>query len=174
MKAPLFLITSILFLFACNKQDSSIGSPDGGNPANGTAGGGSGSGSSAKGGKAASSITVLVDGVSIPVTSISFNRGTGNFNFSAGNTLQKVDAYCFWFYGTSGFNYQYSDSLTYSTRVDSAGAWNTMKAIGYGTVDFDCCSFPVKDSVVDGTYSGKFSTGKLELTVNGRFHYIYP
>ena len=170
MKAPGLLITLTLFLFACSKQGNSIDSPSGGN----TAGDGSANGSPAGGVKASSSVTVLVDGVAIPVTAINFNRNTGNFNFSGGNKLQKVDVYCFWFYGTSGFNYQYSDSINYSTRADSTSAWNTIRAIDYGDVDFDCCSFPVKDSLVDGVYSGKFSNGKLELTVNGRFHYIYP
>jgi len=170
MKAPGLLITLTLFLFACSKQGSNpVDSPAGGNPANG----GPTNGNSAGGVKATSSITVLVDGVSIPVTAINFNRNTGNFNFSAGNKLQRVDVYCFWFYGTSGFNYQYSDSINYSTLSES-GVWFTNRAIDYGDVDFDCCSFPVKDSLVDGVYSGKFSTGKLELTVNGRFHYVYP
>jgi len=120
-----------------------------------------------------SSITVLVNGEAIPVTSIDFARTGSTLHFSAGNQLQRVDAYCFWFYGTSGFNYQYSDSVNYSTRPDSAGAWNTRRAIAYGDVYFDCCSFPVKDSVVEGNYSGKFSTGKEELTVSGIFHLFY-
>lgn len=166
MKLTRLLIVLPIFLFACSKQGDS--------PAAST----TDSNSSGNSGSTSSpvkppSITVLVDGTPIPVTSINYSRTGSTFRFSAGNQLQRVDAYCFWFYGTSGFNYQYSDSLNYSTRMDSLSAWNTRTAIGYGDVYFGCCSFPVKDSAVDGTYSGKFSTGKTELTVNGAFHLLF-
>lgn len=157
-----------MLLFACSKHDG-----DPGVPATGSNNGGNTSQNLPAAVKP-SSITVLVDGVPIPVTLIDFSRTDGSFRFSAGNQLQRVDAYCFWFYGTSGLNYQYSDSLNYSTRPDSLSAWNTIRAVNYGDVQFDCCSFPVKDSVVDGSYSGKFGTGKeRELTVNGVFHLLF-
>lgn len=168
MKITRLLIALPMLLFACSKHDGDPGAP---------APGGNNSGNISQNPAAAvkpSSITVLVDGVPIPVTSIDFSRTDASLRFSAGNQLQRVDGYCFWFYGTSGLNYQYSDSLNYSTRSDSLSAWNTRRAISYGYVYFDCCSFPVRDSVVDGTYSGKFGTGKEpELTVSGVFHLLF-
>jgi len=166
MKITRLLIVLPMLLFACNKHDDTPGTPA------------SGGGSVSQNLPAAvkpSSITVLVDGVAIPVTSIDFSRTDASLRFSAGNQLQRVDGYCFWFYGTSGFNYQYSDSLNYSTRPDSLSAWDTRRAVSYGDICFDCCSFPVKDSVVDGNYSGKFGSSGKEpgLTVSGVFHLLF-
>jgi hypothetical protein len=166
MKITRLLIALPMLLFACSKHDGApVASP-------------AGAGDNSQNQPAAvkpSSITVLIDGTPIPVTSVDFSRTDGSLHFSAGNQLQRVDGYCFWFYGTSGFNYQYSDSLNYSTRPDSLSAWDTRRAISYGDVCFDCCSFPVKDSVVDGRYSGKFGSSGKEpgLTVSGVFHLLY-
>lgn len=120
-------------------------------------------------------ITVLINGQPMNVTAISFSRSGSTFNFSAWNNLQRLDAYCFWFYGTSGFNYQYSDSINYSTRPDSLAPWATRTALNTGDVRFDCCSYPVRDSIVNGNYSAPFGTGGKEFgfTITGNFHGLF-
>ena len=167
MKITQLLIALPLLLFGCGKQMDNPGSSGAG------ANSGPGTGQLQPEAVKPSSITVLVDGAPITVNFIDFSRAGSSLRFSAGNQLQRVDAYCFWFYGTSGLNYQYSDSINYSTRSDTLSAWNTRRAIDYGNVYFDCCSFPVKDSVVNGTYSGKFGTGKQDMTVSGVFHLLF-
>jgi hypothetical protein len=127
------------------------------------------------------------------VTGISYDRTgsttgttsstTGTFNFSAWNALQRVDVYCFSFYEQSGFNYQFSDSINYSSRPDSLTAWTTVRAANWGTVTFDCCVAPLTDSAIAGDYSGNFAsanpdfsknTGNVQdLTVSGNFNLLF-
>ncbi|PWT97337.1 MAG: hypothetical protein C5B52_14060 [Bacteroidetes bacterium] len=121
-----------------------------------------------------SSITVSINGDPMKVTSISYDRSSSTFNLSAQNSLQKVDVYCFHIYGSSGLNYQYQDSLNYSVRDDSLSAWYTTRATNYGRVDFDCCAFPVADSIVAGNFSGLFALeGKDDLSVVGNFYLVF-
>ena len=166
MKAVAFFFAAVVFLLSCGKQTSS---PSGNtNNTNHTQTGNGGSPAAT-----GSFISVFVNKDSIPVTSIHYNRGGSYFNFSAENPNKKVDVYCFWFYQQSGFNYQYSDSINYSTRPDTASAWFTTSAINGGTVNFDCCMGPLTDSPVSGDYSGDFSTGKTPLTVHGKFWLVF-
>jgi hypothetical protein len=170
------LIPSLLFL-ACTKQ-SSPGSP--GNNAPGTGTGGS------QHQPRPASISVAVNNVPMAVTGISYDRSGstyGNFNFSAWNPLQKVDVYCFRIYEQSGFNYQFSDSINYSTRPDTAAGWQTTRAINWGDVNFDCCVAPLQDTVIPGEYTGNFLTGDASggkfagtqqgLTVTGNFYLLF-
>jgi len=182
-----FILLSCLILGGCNKQGSAPGS---GSNAAGSAGSGSG-GSGAGGGSAGSSvrpasISVAVNGTPIAVTGISYDRSgstDGDFNFSAWNPLQRVDVYCFWFYEQSGYNYQFSDSINYSTRPDTLTAWTTTRATNWGQVNFDCCVAPLADSVIPGEYSGNFLpanaaneksvTGTQGLTITGNFYLLF-
>ncbi len=116
------------------------------------------------------SISVFINNTPMTVTGISYTRAGNTVNFSAWNSLQKVDAYTFWFYGTSGFDYQYSDSINYSTRPDSLSAWSTIRASGGGEVYYDCCMAPWKDSPVSGVDTAIISQGKENTTITGRFY----
>ena len=116
-----------------------------------------------------SSITVTVNDATMQVTSIHYSRGGAEFDFSAQNSLQKVDVYCFHFYGQSGFNYQYSDSIKYCIRPDTLTSWYAKRAIDWGHVDFNCCAFPLADARIEGSFSGDFSNDKKPLTVKGTF-----
>jgi hypothetical protein len=120
-----------------------------------------------------STITVLINGAPMQVTSIGYNRGDGFFNFSAMNSLQKVDVNCFWFYQQSRWSFQYSDSINYSTRPDSLTQWQSIRASNYGTVNFDCCDAPLTDSLVEGEYAGTFLQGKATLNIGGDFHLVF-
>jgi hypothetical protein len=115
-------------------------------------------------------VTVSLDNVPMQVTAINYNRTGGNINLSAFNPLQKVDVYCFWFYEQSGFNYQFSDSINYSTRPDTLTAWSSTRATDWGGVSFDCCTAPLKDSLITGNYSGTFSLAKKPLIISGNFY----
>jgi len=174
----LLIFCLTLPIFSCNKQTATpveLGS----NPS----GSGTTPATSRQGGPAAS-VSFLVNGNPLPVTGISYNRTgstTGTFNFSAWNALQRVDVYCFSFYEQSGLNYQFSDSINYSTRSDSLGAWATVRAVNWGTVNFDCCAAPLTDSVIPGEYSGNFASGDAGknpgdspgLTVSGSFNLLF-
>jgi hypothetical protein len=174
----LLIFCLTLPIFSCNKQTATpveLGS----NPS----GSGTTPATSPQGGPAAS-VSFLVNGNPLPVTGISYNRTgstTGTFNFSAWNALQRVDVYCFSFYEQSGLNYQFSDSINYSTRSDSLGAWATVRAVNWGTVNFDCCAAPLTDSVIPGEYSGNFASGdpgknpgdSPGLTVSGSFNLLF-
>ena len=166
MKPIACFLAAVFFLLACGKQTSN---PSGNT--NNTNNAQTGSGASTAGTN--SFISVFVNKDSIPVTSIHYNRGGSYFNFSAENPTQKLDVYCFWFYQQSGFNYQFSDSINYSTRPDSNSAWLTTRATNWGTVNFDCCLGPLTDSPVSGDYSGDFTTGKMPLTVHGKFRLVF-
>jgi hypothetical protein len=132
------------------------------------------------------SVSFLVNSNPLVVTGISYDRTgstTGTLNFSAWNALQRIDVYCFSFNEQSGFNYQFSHSINYSTRPDSLTAWSTVRAVNWGTVTFDCCVAPLTDSVIAGDYSGNFAsanpylsknTGNAQdLTVSGNFNLLF-
>ena len=132
------------------------------------------------------SVSFLVNGNPLAVTGITYDRTgstTGTFNFSAWNALQRVDVFCFSFYEQSGFNYQFSDSINYSTRPDSLTAWTTTRAVNSGTVTFDCCVAPLADTVIAGEYSGNFTSASSgvdknlsnaqALTVSGSFNLLF-
>jgi hypothetical protein len=169
-------------LFSCNKQSAT---PAGSN--SNPYGPGATTGSSPQGAAGpAASVSFLVNSNPLVVTSISYDRTgstTGTFNFSAWNALQRVDVYCFSFDEQSGFNYQFSDSINYSTRPDSLTAWTTVRAVNWGTVTFDCCVAPLTDSVISGVYSGNFASGNPDLSknpgnvpglaVNGNFYLLF-
>ena len=169
-------------IFSCNKQSATpieLGSN--------LSGSGASDGSSPQGAAGpTATVSFLVNGNPAAVTGISYNRTgttTGTFDFSAWNALQRVDVYCFSFYEQSGFDYQFSDSINYSTRSDSLAAWNTVRAVNWGTVNFDCCSAPLTDSVIPGEYSGNFASGDPDLgkntgdqpglTVSGKFNLLF-
>jgi hypothetical protein len=132
------------------------------------------------------SVSFLVNGNPLAVTGITYDRTgstTGTFNYSAWNALQRVDVFCFSFYEQSGFNYQFSDSINYSTRPDSLTAWTTTRAVNSGTVTFDCCVAPLADTVIAGAYSGNFTStnsgvdknlsNAQALTVSGNFNLLF-
>jgi hypothetical protein len=169
-------------IFSCNKQ--SAAPPGSGSNVYGP--GASGGSSSQGTAGPAASISFLVNGNPLPVTGISYDRTgstTGTFNLSAWNALQRVDVYCFSFYEQSAFNYQFSDSINYSTRTDSLATWTTVRAVNWGTVNFDCCVAPLTDSVIPGEYSGNFASGNPGpgknpgnvpgLTVSGNFNLLF-
>lgn len=119
----------------------------------------------------AAGITVLINGNPMTVTTIDYNRSGSTFNFLARNSYQKLEVNCFHFYQQSGFNYMFSDSITYATRTDSSDAWNTMTAKPvYDTLEFNCCIAPLTDKVVKGDYGAGFSSGKDQLNVSGNFN----
>ena len=155
---------SCLLIVSCSKQDTTP-----------PAAGNNGNGSSTSGApKPSSAISVSIDGQPMTVTGSSKGRGSSTFEFSAWNSLQKVDVRCFWFYQQSGFNYMYSDSINYSTRPDSLSPWYTIRARNYGDVYFDCCMAPLTDSLVTGNYSGDFApTPKQSLRIKGNFHLVF-
>lgn len=176
----LLIFCLTLPIFSCNKQ-SATPAGLGSNPY-----GPETAGSSSPEGTAgpAASISFLVNGNPLPVTGISYDRTgstTGTFNFSAWNALQRVDVYCFSFYEQSGLNYQFIDSINYSTRSDSLETWITVRAVNWGTVSFDCCAAPLTDSVIPGEYSGNFASGdpgknpgdSPGLTVSGSFNLLF-
>ena len=119
-------------------------------------------------------VTVFIDNMPLVVSGFHFDRGGSWFDFSAWNSLQRVDGYVFRFYGSSGFNYQYSDSLNYSSRPDTASPWRTTRAIDWGDILFDGLTYAIGDSVVNGTYTGNFSSGKNKLVINSQFHGLFP
>ena len=158
MKILLLLLT-ICMLTACNKNETV--------PAGDTGSNNTGSQNNTP------AISVFVNDSPINVNSITYGRSSSTFNFSAQNNLQKVDVKCFWFYQQNWGNFQYSDSINYSERADTDSKWNTIRAIGYGNVHFDCCSAPLTDHSVSGNYSGIFLDGKIDLTVNGKFQLLF-
>jgi hypothetical protein len=178
----LIFCLTFLSLFSCNKQSVTPAGP-GFNPYGpGAAGGNSSQGAAGT----VSSVSFLVNGSPLAVTGISYDRTgstSGTFNFSAWNALQRVDVYCFSFYEQSGFNDQFSDSINYSTRSDSLAAWSTIRAVNWGTVNFECCAAPLIDSVIPGDYSGNFANGNAgldknlsnapDLTVSGNFNLLF-
>ena len=118
-----------------------------------------------------STITVFINDAPMDVTTIEYNRSGSTFNFLARNSFQKLEVNCFYFYQQSGFNYMYSDSITYATRSDSLADWNTITAKpAADTVEFNCCIAPLTDKVVKGNYGAGFSSGKDELKVRGSFN----
>jgi hypothetical protein len=175
------LICSLIFftLYSCNKQSAiptgpafNPYGPAGANP-QGTA-------------ETIASVSFVVNGNPLPVTSIAYDRAgtsTGTFNFSVWNALQRVDVYCFSFNEQSGFNYQFSDSINYSTRPDSLSEWSTVGAVNSGTVTFDCCAAPLTDTIIAGGYSANFASANpvpaanadivQPLTVNGKFNLLF-
>lgn len=121
-----------------------------------------------------SSISILINGTPLGVTSINYNRSNSTFNFTAQNNLQKVDAYCYRFYENSRWSFQHQDSINYSERKDTVSAWNTQTAANWGSVYFDCCYAPLADSLVAGEYSGIFSLeGEEDMNIAGNFHLIF-
>jgi hypothetical protein len=174
------LIVCLIFssLFSCNKQ-SVTPAGQGSNPNDPGLADGSPQGSAGT----VASVSFLVNGNPLAVTGITYDRTgstTGTFNFSAWNALQRVDVYCFSFYEQSGFNYQFSDSINYSTRPDSVASWTTVHAVNWGSVSFDCCVAPLTDTVIAGGYSGNFENANSgpdknlsnmpALTVSGNFN----
>jgi hypothetical protein len=169
-------------ILSCNKQSVTPAGSES-NPNDPQAvGGGSPQGTAGT----VSSVSFLVNGSPLVVTGISYDRTgstTGTFNFSAWNALQRVDIYCFSFYEENGFNYQFSDSINYSTRPDSLAAWTASRAVNSGTVNFDCCAAPLTDSVIPGNYSGNFASDNSDLiknqsnvqglTVSGNFNLLF-
>jgi hypothetical protein len=166
MKLPVPILTLLLLMAACSKQTTT---PDAVAPANST-------GAVSVGAAPDTSwVTVQVNGVPMTVTTTNFSRCSSTFNFSAGNSLQRLDTYCFYFYGTSMMNYQYSDSINYSTRPDTASPWTTITASNSTSVYFTCCGMPVTDSVINGNYTALFSIGAKTagLSISGDFHGIF-
>lgn len=128
-------------------------------------------GTSANTYKDSSTITVFINDTPITVTTIDYNRSGGSINFMARNSFQKLEVNCFHFYQQSGFNYMYSDSITYATRSDSLAEWNTITAKpAADTVEFNCCIAPLTDKIVKGNYGAGFSSGKSGLNVRGNFN----
>ena len=156
----LLTLLATIIITGCNKQESIPGTT------NTPSGNGSNSGQPST---KPSGITVRLNDSAINVTHIEYNRSSGSFDFTAGNSLKQVDVKCFWFYQQSWGNYQYSDSINYSWRTDSLLPWQTIRAINYGNVSFDCCTAPLTDPLVSGNYSGQLSFGKSNLTVSGTF-----
>ena len=167
MKSFTFFALCLLIIISCNKQSSQPAGSSNGNTAVAA------TNDTAKEGSYPSKIRVFVNDVAIPVTSIHYNRSTGSFNFSAGNSLKKVDAKCFWFYQQSRWSYQYSDSITYATRPDTLTTWTTTTATNRGNVTFDCCNAPLTDSLVEGEYTGSFVSNKNNIIVKGDFHLVF-
>ena len=162
MKTRIIYLILVLFILSCGKKNLPSPNIGGGtNPRNGSPS------------KDTSFISVSIGGVPMQVTKIQYNRSTGTFNFTAQNDVQKIDAYCFYFYGQTALNYQYSDSLNYSTRANVASNWTSVRAINWGTVDFDCCAWPLSDKVITGNFSGQFLIGEVQGTINGNFHLIF-
>lgn len=115
-------------------------------------------------------INVAINDVPMKVTAIHYWRGGSALNFSAENTQEKVDVYCFRFSGQSGLNFQYSDSINYSTRANGLAKWATRRAVDWGRVDFDCCAFPLTGPVVKGAFSGNFGDYKYPVSITGNFN----
>jgi hypothetical protein len=165
MKLLLPILTITLFAAACSKQSASPQALGAGDQA---------SVKSAAAAPDTSWVTVQVNGTAITVTALNFSRCSSTFNFSAGNSLQRLDAYCFYFAGSSGLNYQYSDSINYSTRPDTLTPWTTITAANSAEVSFACCAVPVADSIIDGSYQAPFYLGKTSgLTITGNFHAVF-
>lgn len=114
-------------------------------------------------------INVAINDIPMKVTAIHYSRGGSALNLSAENALEKVDVYCFRFSGQSGLNFQYSDSINYSTRADGLAKWSTRRAGNWGNVDFDCCAFPLTAPVVKGIFSGNFGDYKYPILITGNF-----
>ena len=176
----LFFSLIALSTLSCNKQSTPPATPGSDPSAPGS--GGSPFSNSAP----AASVSVQVNGTPLAVTGISYNRTEctdGDLSFSAWNALQRVDVYCFYFYEQNGFNYQFSDSINYSTRPDTVTGWTTVRAINWGDVNFACCVAPLKDTVIFGQYSGNFAAGnsgsgkqpgdQQGLVVSGNFNLLF-
>lgn len=170
MKILLWL--TVLFYFticftACSKQSAA---PDPVPPGNSNPAGGIVNSSDKTN---PSAISVRVNQIPINVNSIRFDRDGADFNFTAGNQLQKVEVRCFWFYQQSRWNFQYSDSITYFRRPNTLTTWSGIRAIKWGDVNFDCCYAPLTDSLVTGEYTADFPEGKGSFTVSGGFHLVF-
>jgi len=155
-----FCIVMLLSLTACHKDS---GTPNNNSPA------GVSTGTPTK----QSNISVVINDQPIQVTNISYNRSGGSFNFTAQNSLQKVDVNCFHFYEQSWASFMYSDSIIYSTRPDSVTAWYSRTAINGGDVYFDCCTAPLQDPDITGNYYGNFKLGKDSLVIKGDFDLLF-
>jgi hypothetical protein len=116
-----------------------------------------------------SHIYVTINDKLMTVTLLQYNRSSSTVYFAASNSLQKVQVYCFRFYGSSGFNYQFSDSITYSTRTDTLSTWYTRTAGNKGDVYYNCCSLPTKDSPIDGNFTAPFND-EGDIFIKGNFH----
>jgi hypothetical protein len=180
MRLQNFLLSTCLGFFAslsfiaCSKQASTPGNAA------------PGSGNTSKTQSRPASISVALNNTPMTVTGISYNReGSmyGDFNFSAWNPLQKVDVYCFWFDEQGRGNYEFSDSINYSTRPDTLAAWTTTRATNWGDVNFDAGVAPLQDSVIPGEYSGNFLIGNASggksagaeqgLAITGNFYLLF-
>jgi hypothetical protein len=161
MRTLIFLLLIGIFAVACTKETDPVF------PVNGNS---STTGNNNPPQPRLASISFFINNNPMRVTGIDYNRSNSTVNFSAWNSLQRVDAYCFWFYGTSGFNYQFSDSMTYSTRPDTLSAWTTIRATNWGDIRFDCCMAPWKDSPVSGLDTAIFAMNKQSLTITGNFY----
>ena len=163
-----FLPFALVFLLfaACNKNGNS---PSSNNGNNANSGNGNISGGAVTNGPKPT-VTVNINDKPMLVTGVSFNRNSGSFNFTAENSLQKVDFYCFHFYQQSWASYLYSDSINYSTRNDSIANWNTITAKRIDGVYFNCCAAPLTDPAVDGYYKADFYNGKEDFVITGDFN----
>lgn len=151
-----------LLLCACSKNSDT--------PNNNTTTGTSTGGTQTK----QSAISVLINNQPMAVSSIDFNRNGGSFNFTAQNALQKVDVTCFHFYEQSWASFMYSDSIVYSTRPDSLSAWNSTTAPNNANdVYFNCCTAPLQDPDISGTYNANFNVGKGALEIKGDFDLLF-
>lgn len=103
------------------------------------------------------------------VNAIYYNRSSSTVHLMAANGLQKVEVNTFHFWGTSGLNYQYQDSITYAFRKDTLSQWQMVRA-PYNTscVLYDCCALPTKDSPVKGTFKADFGA-ESNLFIEGTF-----
>lgn len=120
--------------------------------------------------KDTSFIHVAINQVPMVVTSINYNRGSSTVHLMAANGLQKVELDTYHLWGTSGFNYQYQDSITFGSRKDALSQWEVVRA-PYTTsgVTYNCCSLPTKDSPVNGTFKADFGL-ESNLFIEGSFH----
>ena len=118
-------------------------------------------------------IHVAVNQISMDVKTIYYDRGSSTVHLMAANGLQKVEVNTFHFWGTSGLNYQYQDSITYAYRRDTLSQWQVVRA-PYNTsgVMYDCCALPTKDSPVKGTFKADFGV-ESNLFIDCIFHLIF-
>lgn len=160
MKNILPFAMMLLLVSACSKNGNSPS-----NNTNST----SGTNSGAVPVSPKSAITVNINEKPMLVTGVSFNRSSGTFNFTAENSLQKVDFYCYHFYEPNWANYMYSDSINYSSRNNSLADWNTITAKRIDGIYFNCCAAPLIDAAVDGYYKADFYNGKEDFIITGDF-----
>lgn len=161
MKNILPFAMLLFFVSACNKNSNSPSNSNNGNSNNGVG---------ATPVSPTSAISVNINDKPMLVTGVSFNRNSGSFNFTAENSLQKVDFYCYHFYEPNWANYMYSDSINYSYRVDSVADWNTITAKRIDGIYFNCCAAPLIDPAVDGYYKADFYNGKENFIITGNFN----